>query len=238
MFLLGFDWHYLLIVALPSLLIGLWAQAKFRSAHAAAARLRSRRGLTGADAAQAILDVSGIRDVAIEPSDGFLSDHYHPVAKKLRLSSAHYGGDSLAAVGVAAHEVGHAIQHARGYLPLMLRSALVPLCTVGSWVGWFAMAFGLFLVYVAPHLGRTVLFWGILGYSVVFLFTLVTLPVEYNASSRALAVLTEHRIVDADELPEVKRMLDAAALTYVAAAVTTLLNLLYLISLFNRTRDE
>ncbi len=230
------DWHYYLLVALPALLIGLWAQARVHAAYGRASRIRSRRGLTGAEAARSILDAAGAGGVEIETSEGFLSDHYHPLQKKLRLSGANYDGDSLAAVGVAAHEAGHAIQHARGYWPLMIRSALVPACQVGSLLGQIAVAIGIFLVFSHPLLGRPLLLLGILGYAAVFLFTLVTVPVELNASSRALAALSEHGIVAGDELPEVRRVLNAAALTYVAASVTVLLNLIYLIMLYNRRR--
>jgi Zn-dependent membrane protease YugP len=232
--MLTLDWHYLLLVALPGLLLGLWAQARVRSAHARASQIHSRRGLSGRSTAQAILDSEGITDVAIEATSGFLTDHYHPVEKVLRLSEENYEGTSLAAVGVAAHEVGHAIQHAHGYAPLQLRSVLVPVCTVGSWIGQLALLFGGFLAFTSPVLGRTVLFWGILGYSAVFLFTLVTLPVEFNASSRALRVLADHGILDEDEIPEVKTVLGAAGWTYVAASVQVLLVLLYLLELFNR----
>ena len=237
MFLGFMDWQYLLIVLLPSLAIGIWAQARVRSAYGRASRIPSRRGMTGAEAARSILGSAGVGGVAIEPSEGFLTDHYHPILRKLRLSHANYAGDSLAAVGIAAHEAGHAIQHARGYLPLMLRSTLVPAVQVGNWLGMIAMGLGFFLIYAAPALGKTVLFFGILGYTAVFLFTLVTVPVEYNASSRALAVLTGQGIISEDEVPEVRNVLNAAALTYVAAAVTALLNLLYLIMLFNRRDD-
>jgi len=228
------DWHYILLVVLPGLLLGLWAQARVRSAYARASQIHSRRGLSGQSTAQAILDSEGITDVAIEPTSGFLTDHYHPVEKVLRLSEENYEGTSLAAVGVAAHEVGHAIQHAHGYAPLMPRSVLVPVCTVGSWIGQIALLFGGLLGFASPVLGRTVLFWGILGYSAVFLFTLVTLPVEFNASSRALRVLAEQGILDEDEIPEVKSVLGAAGWTYVAASVQVLLVLLYLLELFNR----
>lgn len=230
-----FDLNYILIVVLPGLILGLWAQAKVQSAYAHASKIRSRRGSTGAEVAKAILGAEGITDVGVEPVQGFLSDHYHPLQKTLRLSEKNYSGDSLAAVGVAAHEVGHAVQHARGYAPLMLRSALVPVCIAGQWIGQLAMLFGAFLVFgVHSPLGKTILLAGIVGYGAVFLFTLVTVPVEYNASSRALAILSSQGIVDQDELPEVKRVLDAAALTYVASAVQVLLVLLYLIQLLNR----
>jgi len=227
-----------LLYAAPGLLLGLWAQAKVRSAYSRASQIPSRRRLTGADTAHAILEAEGVRDVGVEPTHGFLSDHYHPLEKKLRLSESNYASDSLAAVGVAAHEVGHALQHARGYLPLMMRSALVPLTQIGSWIAQLALLGGLFLMYSAPHLGKTFLFWAILGYAAVFLFTLVTVPVEYNASKRALAVIADRGIVTADEIPEVKRVLDAAALTYVAGLVSALGMLLYAVHLFGRASDD
>lgn len=231
-----FDLNYLLLVVVPGVLLGLWAQATVKSAVARASQIRSRRGLTGAHVARAILAAEGIDDVQVEPTEGILTDHYHPMAKALRLSGAHYGGDSLAAVGIAAHEVGHALQHAQGYLPLQLRSALVPACVAGQWVGQLAMMFGALLMYASPALGQPILMLSIAGYGLVLLFTLVTLPVEFNASSRALAVLGARGIVDEDELPEVRRMLNAAALTYVASAVQVLLVVLYLLSLLARDR--
>lgn len=227
----------LLLFIVPGLLLGLWAQAKVKSAYAEASRIPSRRGLTGAETAHAIMDAEGVSDVEVEATPGFLSDHYHPLLKKLRLSEQVYGGQSLAAVGIAAHEVGHAIQHARRYAPMYLRSALVPLCTVGSVLGQVAMGIGVFLAFAGFALGQWILLAGIAGFSLVFLFTLVTLPVEFNASKRALAILSDRGLVTADEAPEVKRVLDAAALTYVASAVSVLGTLLQLVFLYNRSRD-
>lgn len=227
-----------LVLALPGIVLGLVASVKVRAAYARAREIPSRRGLTGAATAHEILASQGIGGVAVEPTHGVLTDHYHPVEKALRLSEENYHGDSLAAVGVAAHEVGHAIQHARGYLPLMARSALVPLCQVGGFVAQLAILGGLVLMAASPILGRTLLLGAVLGYAAVFLFTLVTLPVEFNASSRALRVLADRGIVDDDELPEVKRVLDAAALTYVAGAVSVLGTLLYALSLYGRAREE
>lgn len=229
-----FDLNYILLVAIPGLILGLWAQAKVRSAYQRASRIPSRRGWTGAEVAQAILHSSGIRDVSVEPTRGFLSDHYHPLKKSLRLSEPNYAGTSLAAAGVSAHEVGHAIQHARGYVPLMIRSALVPVTQIGSWIGQIAMLLG--VVFAFTGMGTTLLGIAILGYAAVFAFTLITLPVEFNASSRALAILADQGILAPDELPEAKRVLDAAALTYVASTVQVLLVLVYLIMLFNRSR--
>ena len=227
-----------LLLALPGILLGLWASAKVKMAYSRASQIPSRGGLTGAATAQAILDSEGIRDVAIEPTGGFLSDHYHPVQRTLRLSEENYQGDSLAAVGVAAHEVGHAIQHAHRYFPLMLRSALVPACQIGNLIAQIAIFGGILLMAASPVLGKTLLFWAIVGYAAVFLFTLVTVPVEINASARALRVLADRRIVSEDELPEVKRVLTAAALTYVAAAVAVLGSLLYALTLYGRARDD
>jgi Zn-dependent membrane protease YugP len=227
----------LLLFIVPGLLLGLWAQAKVRSAYARASQIRSRRGLTGAATAQAIMDAEGVAGVEIEATPGFLSDHYHPLLHKLRLSQEVYAGDSLAAVGIAGHEVGHAIQHARHYAPLYLRSALVPLCTAGSALGQLALGVGVFLAFSGYALGKWMLLGGIAGFTLVFLFTLITLPVEFNASKRALAILSDRGLVDADELPDVKRVLDAAALTYVASAVSVLGTLLQLIFVYNRSRD-
>jgi len=227
----------LLLFIVPGLLLGLWAQAKVRSAYARASKIRSRRGLTGAATAQALMDYEGVHGVAIESTPGMLSDHYHPLIHKLRLSEAVYGGDSLAAVGIAGHEVGHAIQHARHYAPMYLRSALLPLCNVGGVLGQLAMGIGVLLAYMGFALGQWMLLGGIIGFSIVFLFTLVTLPVEFNASKRALAILSNRGLVTADELPEVKGVLDAAALTYVASAVSVLGTLLQLVFIYNRSRD-
>jgi len=227
-----FDLSYILWVMVPGLLIGLWAQARVKAAYAEAEQFVSRAGYSGAELADRILRGAGIADVEIEPTQGFLTDHYHPMLKALRLSEAHFHGRSLAAVGIAAHEAGHAIQHAQGYLPLQLRSALVPVCQVGQWIGQAAMMLGLVLWFTG--VGQTVLLIAILGYAAVFAFTLVTLPVEFDASRRALAVLGERGYLAADELPVVRRVLSAAALTYVANAVQVLLVLLYLVSQYQR----
>lgn len=223
---------YILLVLVPGLLIAMWAQSRVRSAYAEAEQFVSRAGYSGAELADRILRGAGIADVEIEPTHGILTDHYHPLAKALRLSEAHFHGRSLAAVGIAAHEAGHAIQHAQGYVPLQLRSALVPVCQVGQWIGQVAMMIGFLLWGIGA--GQTLLLLAILGYAAVFAFTLVTLPVEYDASARALRVLTDRGYLTADELPVVRRVLSAAALTYVANAVQVLLVLLYLLSMYQR----
>jgi Zn-dependent membrane protease YugP len=227
----------LLLFIIPPLLLGLWAQSRVKSAFMRASQIRSRRRLTGVDTAQTILDLEGVTGVRIEPTPGVLSDHYHPLQKRLRLSERLYNDDSLAAVGIAAHEAGHAIQHHRRYLPMYFRSALVPLTSIGSMMGQLALGIGVFLAFMGFMLGKWMVLAGILGLTVVFLFTLVTLPVEFNASRRAKLALVNHGLIDRDELAEVKDVLDAAALTYVAATVSTLGALLQLLYIFNRSRD-
>ncbi len=184
-------------------------------------KVRSMRGLTGAQAAQELLRGAGITDVTIVRSQGMLSDHYNPVNKTLALSDPVYDSDSVAAIGVATHEAGHAIQHARHYAPLWVRSALVPTANIGSSIGYMVMLFGLFLS------SQNMVLIGAVLFSAVLLFQVVTLPVEFNASSRAKALVLEHGIVTADERRGVDAVLNAAALTYVAAAVSTLMTLLY-----------
>jgi Zn-dependent membrane protease YugP len=226
----------LLLFIVPGLLLGLWAQFKVRSAYERASRIRSRRGLTGAATARMILEAEGVDGVQVEPTQGFLSDHYHPLMRRLRLSEQNYSQSTLAAVGVAAHEVGHAIQHARHYGPLNLRTALMPLFTVGSVLGQIAMGFGVFLAFYGFAIGQYMLLGGIAGFSLVLLFSLITLPVEFNASRRALRILSEGGYLASDELPAVKGVLNAAALTYVAAAVSVLGTLLQMIFLYDRAR--
>jgi Zn-dependent membrane protease YugP len=227
----------LLLFVVPGLLLGLWAQFKIRAAYERASRVRSRRGLTGAVTARMILEAEGVDGVQVEPTQGFLSDHYHPLLRRLRLSEQNYSESTLAAVGVAAHEVGHAIQHARHYSPLNLRTALMPLFTVGSVLGQLAMGLGVFLAFYGFAVGQWMLLGGIAGFSLVLLFSLITLPVEFNASRRALQILSEGGYLASDELPAVRGVLNAAALTYVAAAVSVLGTLLQMIFLYNRARD-
>jgi hypothetical protein len=206
---------------LPGLALSMWASFRVKSAFNKYSKIRSRRGLTGAQAAAELLRSAGITDVSIVRAHGVLSDHYNPLTKKLALSEPVYDSDSIAAVGVATHEAGHAIQHASHYAPLWLRSALVPTANIGSSIGYFVMLFGLFLASTNMVLVGAVLF------SAVLLFQIVTLPVEFNASSRAKALVVQHGIIAPDERAGIDAVLNAAALTYVAAAVSTLLTLLY-----------
>jgi Zn-dependent membrane protease YugP len=215
-----FDPLYLLFIA-PGLALSLWASMRVKSTFNKYSKVRSMRGLTGAQAAQELLRGAGITDVKIVRSQGMLSDHYNPVNKTLALSDPVYDSDSVAAIGVATHEAGHAIQHARNYAPLWVRSALVPTANIGSSIGYMVMLFGLFLA------SQNMVLIGAVLFSAVLLFQVVTLPVEFNASNRAKALVLEHGIVTMDERRGVDAVLNAAALTYVAAAVSTLLTLLY-----------
>jgi Zn-dependent membrane protease YugP len=216
-----FDPLYLLLVS-PAILLSLFATFKVKSTFAHFSRVRTRRGLSGAETARAILLANGIRDVKVEEVHGFLSDHYDPTHKVLRLSPDVYRGDSLSSVGVAAHEVGHALQHADGYGPLRLRSALVPVTSIGSNLAFPLILMGFF--FQAMGLAYA----GVILFGAIVLFQLVTLPVEFNASTRAIAQLSNLGIFSSREEEEGSRkVLSAAALTYVAAAVAAILNLVY-----------
>ena len=220
-----YDPTYMLIVI--SALISLFAQFLVNSRFSKYSRVRSRSGMTGAQAAERILQSQGIYDVAIQRVSGKLTDHYDPRNKTLNLSDAVYASTSVAAVGVAAHECGHAIQHARGYAPLSFRSALVPVANIGSQLSWLIIILGIF--FGGSH---TLIMIGILMFSAAVLFQLVTLPVEFNASGRALKLLSETGILQKDEVSDTRKVLSAAALTYVAAAATAVLQLLRLLRLF------
>ena len=220
-----YDPTYMLIVI--SALISLFAQFLVNSRFSKYSRVRSRSGMTGAQAAERILQSQGIYDVAIQRVSGKLTDHYDPRNKTLNLSDAVYASTSVAAVGVAAHECGHAIQHARGYAPLSFRSALVPVANMGSQLSWLFIILGIF--FGGSH---TLIMIGILMFSAAVLFQLVTLPVEFNASGRALKLLSETGILQKDEVSDTRKVLSAAALTYVAAATTAVLQLLRLLRLF------
>lgn len=220
-----------LLFALPGLLLGLYAQARVKSAFAQYERVRSATGMTGAQAARRILDNSGLHMVAVERVNGFLSDHYDPRQKVLRLSPQVYDTPSLAAVGVAAHEAGHALQDQQHYAPLRLRSALVPSVQIGGWVGPLIFFIGLSL--------NTTLAWiGLILFALTALFALITLPVEFDASRRAKQLLVSQGILAPQEIQGVNRVLDAAALTYVAAAIQAIMTLAYYaFMLLGRRRD-
>lgn len=212
-------------------LFALYAQIRVSSAYAKNARILSRGGLTGREAAEAVMTQAGITDVAIEETEGHLTDHYNPISKTLVLSSENYRGTSLAAIGVAAHESGHAIQHKIGYRMLNFRMALVPATQIVSKVLPFVILASWFML---GGLSPMMLDLAIVCYAVLTLFQLVTLPVEFDASRRAKVQLVSLGILDRDEMPGVNETLDAAALTYVAAFISSLLTLLYYLSRRNR----
>lgn len=224
-----FDPLYL-VFALPGLLLGLWAQSRVKKAFNKYSKVRTLRNLSGAQVARHLLDAQGLYDVDIEEAKGLLSDHYDPRTRVLRLSSDVYGTPSIAAAGVAAHEMGHALQHAGGYFPLQIRSAIVPAAQFGSTLAPWLFIGGLLL-------RLTSLAWiGVILFAAAVLFTLITLPVEFDASKRAKRLLVSSGILVGEEVKGVDQVLDAAALTYVAAAVSAILTLLYYVLLLTGGR--
>jgi len=215
-----FDPMYFLFIA-PAFLFSLWASWRTKANFKTYSKVPVSSGLSGAEAAARLLEGAGIRDVKITRSRGMLSDHYNPVNKSLALSDGVYDSRSLAAVGIAAHESGHAIQHAQHYGPLKLRSLLVPTAGIGSNIGYFVMLIGLFMSSQNMVLAGAVLF------SAVLLFQLVTLPVEFDASKRAKALVVQQGIVGTNERRGMDKVLNAAAMTYVAAVASSLATLLY-----------
>lgn len=205
----------------PAFLLSVYAQLRVRSSYSRYSKIPTSRSITGAQAARRILDAEGIRDVTIEPATGFLSDHYDPRSKVLRLSESVYSGDSLASVGIAAHEAGHAIQHAQGYAPLQLRNAIVPISSLGSNLAWPLLLIGFLFM------AKSLVMAGIVLFSLAVLFQIITLPVEFNASSRARDTLVATGILTDVEVAGAGKVLSAAALTYVAAAATAIVQLLY-----------
>lgn len=226
-----FDPLYL-VFALPGLLLGLWAQSRVKSAFKKYSQVRTLRNMTGAQVARALLDAQGLYDVRIEEVQGMLSDHYDPRHKVLRLSPEVYRTPSVAAAGVAAHEMGHALQDANGYAPLRLRSSLVPAVQFGSSLGPWIFIAGFFLQMT------TVAWVGVLLFAASVVFALVTLPVEFDASRRAKQLLTSSGLVMGDEGRGVDKVLNAAALTYVAAAVAAIGTLLYYVLLLTGGRRD
>lgn len=224
--------RYYIILVLPAMLIALWAQMRVKGTFAQFSTRSVRSGLTGAQVARCILDANGLTYVRVEQVAGSLSDHYDPRSQVVRLSQDVYGRSTVAAVGVAAHETGHAIQHAVGYAPLQLRTAIIPVTNIGSSLSIPLILLGFFLGYY-PLVSL-----GIILFSLVTVFQLITLPVEFNASRRALVTLEQYHMVSNEEHNGVKKVLSAAALTYVAALIVSVANLLRLILLFGGRRRE
>jgi len=216
-----------LILLIPALLFAMYAQYRVHSAYAKYARVATRRGITAAAAAERLLERAGVSGVRIEAIGRTLGDHYDPRSRTLRLSRPN--SPAIADVGVAAHEAGHAIQHAQGYAPLVLRSAVVPVASIGSQLAFPLFFTGLLFAYMGSQLGITLLYAGIALFVGVVLFTLVTLPVEFDASRRAIRALSQTGLVTQEELGAVKEVLFAAALTYVAAAAMAIVQLLRLL---------
>lgn len=230
------DPMYMLFVILPGAIISGIASWRVRSAFSKYKQVPASSGYTGAQAAQHLLDMAGIHDVQVVPTHGYLTDHYDPTNKRLALSEEVFAGRSLAAVGVATHEAGHAIQHAREYAPLWIRSALVPTVGIGSNLGVMMMMLG-----VVMNLGPTIVILGAILFGFVVLFQLVTLPVEFDASNRAKQLVVETGIVSPQERRGIDAVLDAAAMTYVAAAISSILTLLYYLwraGLLGGSRDD
>lgn len=234
MFGLGFYGYYFdstYFLVLIGAILCLWANFRVTGTFRKYSRVRSRCNMTGAQAAAELLQRQGIYDVQIEHVQGSLTDHYDPRSKVLRLSDDTYGASSVAAIGVAAHECGHAIQHNEEYIPLKLRSAIVPLANFGC-------RFGIPLILLGLFLGQFFIELGIWVFAISVLFQIVTLPVEFNASGRAVRLLSDYGILDEEESRQCKKVLSAAALTYVAAAASSVLQLLRLIILFGNRRDD
>ena len=233
MYWLFMDFRFLYIL-LPAILLGLYAQFKVKSTYSKYSKVNNSRGWTAAQVARKILDDNGLHDVQIAHISGSLTDNFNPKTMTVSLSDTVYSSSSVAAIGVAAHECGHAVQHAEQYLPIKIRSALVPVTNFGSSIGFIVLAAGLIFS------NYSIAMFGVLLYSLMAVFQLVTLPVEYNASSRALKTLEQSLILDDEEVGMAKKVLSAAALTYVAALVSTLATILRLLLIVNsstRRRD-
>lgn len=218
-----------MIILIPAIILTLYAQGKVKSNFAKYLRVSTRRGYTGVQVARALLDKNGLQNIPIEISRGQLSDHYDPTKRVLRLSPDVYHGSSIASVSVAAHEVGHAIQHAKGYMPLSLRNAVFPVARFGSSAAWFFIMIGIFI----PTLGGLMDI-GILLFACAVAFQIITLPVEFNASSRALQLLDTNGFIVDDESKGAQKVLRAAALTYIAAMASGIAQLMRLILIRNR----
>lgn len=225
-----FDYYYLILVV-PALLLAIWAQVQVKTTYRKYSRVPNSRGMTGAYAAQAVLNFYGITDVHIERVSGNLTDHYDPRSKVIRLSDGVYNNSTVAAIGIACHEAGHAAQHAENYAPIKIRNAIIPVCNIGSTIGIpLALIGWIFSFSILIYVGLGL-------YAAVFIFQVVTLPVEFNASRRAIKVIDETQLLRDDEIGGAKKVLAAAAMTYVASMIVSLANLLRLLLRFSNRRD-
>jgi Zn-dependent membrane protease YugP len=226
-----FDYYYLILVV-PALLLALWAQVQVKTTYRKYSRVPNSRGMTGAYAAQAVLNFYGITDVRIERVSGNLTDHYDPRSKVIRLSDGVYNSSTVAAIGIACHEAGHAAQHAENYAPIKIRNAIIPVCNIGSTIGIpLALIGWIFSFSILIYVGLGL-------YAAVFIFQVATLPVEFNASRRAIKVIDETQLLRDDEIGGAKKVLAAAAMTYVASMMVSLANLLRLLLRFSNNRRD
>jgi len=232
----GFDWTYLVLV-LPCVLLAMWANSSVNRTFKKYSQQHSRRNITGADAAQRVLLSHGVRNVRIEHVSGNLTDHYDPKANVIRLSDSVYNSTSTAAIGVACHEAGHAVQYAQGYFPIKIRSAIIPITNIGTKIAMPLILLGLVLTFL-ENFSYTFIYLGIACFGLSFLFQLITLPVEFNASRRAISAIDASGILSDEELVGAKKTLSAAAMTYVAAAAVALAQLLRLILIFGKRRRD
>lgn len=225
-----FDYYYLILVV-PALLLAILAQVQVKTTYRKYSRVPNSRGMTGAYAAQAVLNFYGITDVRIERVSGNLTDHYDPRSKVIRLSDGVYNSSTVAAIGIACHEAGHAAQHAENYAPIKIRNAIIPVCNIGSTIGIpLALIGWIFSFSILIYVGLGL-------YAAVFIFQVATLPVEFNASRRAIKVIDETQLLRDDEIGGAKKVLAAAAMTYVASMIVSLANLLRLLLRFSNRRD-
>ncbi len=233
----GFDWTYLVLV-LPCILLSLWASSNVSSTFKKYSRQFSRRGLTGAEAAQRVLMANGVRGVRIDRVSGNLTDHYDPRTNVIRLSDSVYSNTSTAAIGVACHEAGHAVQYAENYAPIKLRAAIIPLTNFGSRIAMPLILAGVLMTFLGSF-SDTLVYLGIAAFGMSLVFQIVTLPVEFNASRRAMAAIADSNLLTEEEQRGARKTLSAAALTYVAATAVALAQLLRLLVLFGgRRRDD
>lgn len=230
-----FDWTYIVLV-LPAVIFAMWASSNVNHAYEKYSKQYNSRRLTGAEAARRVLDANGLSNVPVQRIEGELTDHYDPKANAVRLSAGVYDGISTAAVGVACHEVGHAIQHSVGYVPVKVREAIVPVTNLGARLSVPLIILGLLLGSMSPVFIYAA-YIGVALYGLCAVFQLVTLPTEFNASSRAVATIENMGLLYGDELEGAKKVLRAAALTYVAALAVTLMQLLRFVLIFSNRRD-
>lgn len=233
----GYGYGYLsyLIYMLPALLLGLWAQAKVKGNFNKYSKVGNSRQMTGAQMARMILDQNGLQNVRVERVSGDLTDHYDPRSNVIRLSDPVYNSTSISAIGVAAHEAGHAVQHAEAYFPIKVRTAIIPVCNFGSSVGPIMILLGCFM---SGEFAYRLIIFGIMLFSLMAVFQLVTLPVEFNASSRALKVIKDSGQFSREDEHGARKVLSAAAMTYVAALITSIMQILYYITRYLGRRDD